>query len=51
MVVTFLAPEILNVVSQSLEPRPSFTMDHSSFQLKERFLDDAELLALAQATG
>lgn len=26
-------------------------MDHSSFQLKGRFLDDAELLALAQATG
>lgn len=51
MVVTFLAPEILNAVSQSLEPRPSLTTDHSSFQLKERFLDDAELLDLAQATG
>lgn len=50
MVVTFLAPEILNAVSQSLEPRSFLTMVHSSFQLKERFLDDAELLDLAQAT-
>lgn len=46
MVVTFLAPEILNAVSQSLEPRAL-----SYFPLKERFLDEAELLDLAQATG
>lgn len=49
MVVTFLAPEILNAVSQSLEPGPSLTMNHSSFPFTERILDGAELLDLAQA--